>query len=363
MSSKFLKAVLVILIALIASRIQSVFKKAPSTIKSASTAVTATATATNTATNTMPSISSLFNSTFPKTPVYFFSHGGPTFMYEEAEFGGDVSAFRATSKLGKFIKEKIKPNFIIVVSAHWESNHLNTVEVAIPNTKTFNSAKKITPLENELIYDFYGFPEHMYKEKFHSQVNLELANDIKDTLLKAGVDSNLTYRGIDHGVWVPFKVAFSTNKLADDVWDLDIPIVQVSLARTDEFGIHSKVGEILSKYRSLGGLVICSGMSVHNLRDMGRAMRSNGPLPYVKKFNSVLTEILTKNAESSKRLELLNEVKLSNANLLYSAHPTLEHFNPVVVASGAANHEVAKEIYNNAVGSLGWGIYQFGEWK
>jgi aromatic ring-opening dioxygenase catalytic subunit (LigB family) len=308
------------------------------------------------------STSSILDPTKPKSPIYFFSHGGPTFMYEDSAFGGDKGAFRATSKIGKFIKDQIKPNFIIVVSAHWESDFPNIIEVAVPKSNSVLKPGLLSPLENELIYDFYGFPQHMYHDKFHSEVNLELANDIKDSLINSGITSKLTNRGIDHGVWVPCKVAFSTNKAPDAEWDLDIPLVQVSLSRTEDFGFHHKLGEVLSKYRELGGVVICSGMTVHNLRDLGAAQMGRS-LPYVPKFNKALTEILVNNEDNTKRLELLNNIKLNNRDLLYKAHPTLEHFMPVVVASGGSNFEKVKEIYNNEDGSLAWGIYQFGEWN
>jgi aromatic ring-opening dioxygenase catalytic subunit (LigB family) len=299
------------------------------------------------------SIASLFDTTKPKTPVYFVSHGGPTFMYPDDSFG-EPGAYRAVSKVGKFIKNQIKPNFIVVVSAHWEG--LNKIEVSVPKD-TFGDN-----LENELIYDFYGFPSHMYKEQFHSKGNVALSKDIKSTLKEHGLNAQLTPRGLDHGVWVPFKVAFSTNKADDEhYWDLDMPLVQVSLQNTADFDTHRKLGQALNKYRELGGVVICSGMSVHNLRDLGAAMGSNKPMPYVTPFNKILSDIVTKTTgdERFKEFETLNS---EHKQLYHKAHPTVEHFMPIVVAAGAADSEPAKELYNSAQLSLGWGIYQFGDY-
>lgn len=293
----------------------------------------------------------LFNSDKPKTPVYFFSHGGPTFMYPDDPFG-EAGAYKAVSKVGKFIKKQLKPNFIIVVSAHWEGQ--GQIEIGVPKDTLGGDD------ENELIYDFYGFPSHMYKEQFHSRGSVSLAKDIKKSLQEEGLDAKLTPRGIDHGVWVPFKVAFSTNKASDEHWDIDVPLVQVSLLHSDDFKVHRKLGHALAKYRELGGVVICSGMSVHNLRDLGVAASTGRTMPYVTPFNKLLTDAVSKSGDD--RFASLEDLKSDSKQLLYKAHPSLEHFMPIVVASGAAENEPAKEIYNSAMLSLGWGVYQFGDY-
>lgn len=337
-------------------------------------------------------LSDLFVDNQPKTPVYFFSHGGPTFMYPKADFGGEPGAYRVVSNVGKFIKNKMKPKFIVVISAHWQSNSGNLIEVAVPrgssNTNrgssdlfgsrsrhsNKSSAKTLDPDENELIYDFYGFPDHMYKEEFHSRSNLGLAKDIVAEINKSEsqLEAALSVRGIDHGTWVPFKVAFSTNKAPDELWDLEVPLVQVSLSSSDDFNRHYELGKILSKYRNLGGLIVTSGMSVHNLRDLGLSMSQGGrPLPYVKKFNDIIREILTNDTNNGKKLEKLNELQENSSlrKILFSAHPTLEHFMPLVVALGASegieakDQYLAQELYSSETLSLGWGIYQFGKYE
>lgn len=364
-------SLIILIIALFGSRLQffsqrlfgvSIARRANFT----TTTMAATAGATVAATTTGAS-NQLFDETRPKTPVFFFSHGGPTFMYPD-EFGGDKGAYKKTQSIGKYIQNTIKPNFIIVVSAHWQSNSNDRVEIGVPSTYSKNVFKSkvsqdlLDPEELELIYDFYGFPSHMYKEKFHAKGSVELAQDIQETLSANQVDSKLISRGIDHGVWVPFKVAFSSNKPKDKEWDLDCPLVQISLSASDNFEFHHKLGQALAKYRELGGLVICSGMSVHNLRDLGLAMQRGGALPYVSKFGNLVTSIVT-GSNGDERLQKLDGLQENERSLLYRAHPTLEHFMPIVVASGASYNEKAQELYNNSSLSLGWGIYQFGEYK
>lgn len=183
---------------------------------------------------------------------------------------------------------------------------------------------------------------------------------------------------MDHGLWCPLKVAFTDyttlkagHPPADGEFDVDFPVIQISLTGVDsDFDNHYKLGKVLSQFREnliwdpekkryLKGALIMSGMSVHNLRDLGWMFSHPGKnLPYTGKFNTLLTNTLT---TSDDLLKSLNDIKANNRSLLYSAHPTLEHFLPVVVGAGTVQDSKAiKELYNEDDGSLGWGIYQFG---
>ncbi|CAN3357885.1 hypothetical protein DICA3_C15522 [Diutina catenulata] len=306
-------------------------------------------------------------------PTYFFSHGGPTFMYEDDDFG-NKGAWKAVRKIGRTIK-KWQPDYIIVVSAHWQSSGNNLIEVNVPS---------VPSAENELIYDFYGFPNHMYKEEFHSKNAPLIGEEIVNHLKQSGFNSKLTKRGIDHGVWVPFKVAFSDyntqTKPQPAVKGLDLPdtaVIQVSLtARDNDFDAHIKLGQALNQFRLNNywdesaqkhrrGLIVCSGMSVHNLHDLGRAMSMGGKaMPYVKPFNQLVKKVLeTPRSSGSELIDRMLSIKADNATLLRQAHPTQEHFMPMVVAAGIASegNQQAKELYNDELLSLGWGVYQFGD--
>ncbi|KAI5950130.1 hypothetical protein KGF54_005278 [Candida jiufengensis] len=313
----------------------------------------------------MSSITKFIKSPNP-LPTFFFSHGGPTFMYEDDSFG-NKGAWNKIKNIGSKIKNNWKPDYIIVLSAHWQSSKNNLIEISTTNGK-----------ENELIYDFYGFPNYMYKEEFHSKNNKFIAGEISKKLKEFGFDSKLTNRGIDHGVWVPFKVAFSDyttqTKPQPINKDLDLPttsIIQVSLTFSDkDFDSNFKLGEILNFFREneiydesqqkyLKGMIICSGMSVHNLRDLGISMRQPSQvMPYVKPFNNLLKNIVEKEED-----KLLKFNELQKNPILRQAHPTFEHFLPIIVASGVAKDSnlPIKELYNDEFASLGWGIYQIGD--
>lgn len=304
-------------------------------------------------------------------PGLFVSHGGPTFMYKDDDFG-NPAAWECIRKLGTQIKQQWKPDYIVVVSAHWQSGGSKKVDIAVPPGSSVGKSK-----ENPLIYDFYGFPDYMYKEEFHTKNSGVVAEQIRQELENDGFTSEITERGIDHGVWVPLKVAFldyNTRTKQPDVKGLDLPdteLIQVSLTGNEkDFQTHYNLGKVLSKFRDnlvwdehqqkyLKGLVICSGMSVHNLKDIGSFRLPGHVMPYVKPFNDLLNKSII---GSSSILDSLVKLQTENKTLLYKAHPTLEHFVPVVVASGLIDGtgESVTELYNDEQASLGWGMYRFG---
>ncbi|VEU23098.1 DEKNAAC104118 [Brettanomyces naardenensis] len=303
-------------------------------------------------------------------PIFFLSHGGPTLADRNDKFGSNEGAWDKTREVGNYIKNVVKPDFIIYVSAHWQSDFPDKVEVAIPGPKenrfmeSNTVSHKLSPDENALIYDFYGFPARHYRNQFHTLANKAIADDIVATVS----DSNYfvaqtTERGIDHGCWVPLRVAFGDTEAEDTKkLDIDIPVIQVSLTGTDDINIHYKLGQALAKYRDLNGCLIFSGMSVHNLRDMGKAMNSGKKaLDYVDPFNKILTGILT--GPSDEVLPKLMKLpqKEEWRTLYRLSHPTNEHFLPVVVGAGASRGDQCKEIYNDAALSLGWGSYIWGK--
>lgn len=303
-----------------------------------------------------------------RTPVYFLSHGGPTFMYRSGGYGADTGAFDVTRRIGKHIRQTIKPKFIVMVSAHWQSKSSSAIEVAVPEASD----------ENALIYDFYGFPKHMYEEKFRSKNDLSIATKITKDLnsffsnaeSSSLVHATLSKRGIDHGVWVPLKVAFPVDSPTD--FNVDCPIIQVSLTADDtDFDTHYKLGQALSRYRDEGALVLVSGMSVHNLRDFMANAQDGKSLPYVKPFNDMIRTILTGNNGTDKLGQFKELLKNpAKRKILYAAHPTLEHFVPLIVGLGAGEGPSGRndddklevtELYNNETISLGWGIYRYGK--
>lgn len=313
----------------------------------------------------------LFKKSEKPLPIYFFSHGGPTFADKNDKFGSDLGAWNKTREIGKYIKNQIKPDFIIIVSAHWQTENPDEIEVSIPGigeawyTQNNIKSKKLRSDENALIYDFYGFPKKFYESQFHTRANKFIADDIVKTLKASDwFQAKTQERGIDHGAFVPMKVAFADDVDTPDSGklDVDVPVIQVSLAGTSDIEIHYHLGEALSRYRDYNGMLIFSGMSVHNLYDLGKAFQNNNrPLSYVKPFNDLLTNILTQDDKSKVLDSFLQLPRTPELKKLYrSAHPTNEHFLPSVVAAGASRGDDCKLLYSSGTGSLGWNLYRWG---
>ncbi|KAI9795306.1 MAG: hypothetical protein M1835_006021 [Candelina submexicana] len=268
-----------------------------------------------------------------RTPVYFLSHGGPDIIYDV-----DHPAYRKLQQIGKEITTKVKPKTVVVFSAHWQAGkaeiQVNTAEAT------------------DLIYDFYGFPSHYYKEKYPNVGSKEVAEKVMTSLSNAGIQVKGVKRGLDHGVWACFKCAF-----APDENPLNVPIVQVSLFNTEDPDQHYRLGKAVSGLREENILIIVSGMAVHNLRDLGVSFGNHKPMPYTTSFDEALKDAVTvKPAEREQKMAEL--LKRRDAR---QAHPTFDHLLPIHVGAGAAGNDLGKQLWTLQEGSMSWAQYRFGE--
>jgi 4,5-DOPA dioxygenase extradiol len=135
-------------------------------------------------------------------PVVFLSHGGgPCWFTDKAT---DTSRFMAEidkdSKSADFMRNlqtiaglPRHPKAILVVSAHWEeAEHTVT-----------------TSVKPSLYFDYYGFPEHTYKLQWPVPGEPEVARRVCHLLQTRGITCREdSKRGLDHGVFVPLKLAY-----------------------------------------------------------------------------------------------------------------------------------------------------------
>lgn len=323
-------------------------------------------------------------------PIYFVSHGGPTFMYRDDDFG-DAGAWDTVTDVGKEILND-PPEALVVISAHWQETSSSS---GFPKSLNhgFSSRGSVgitcTDSTNPLIYDFYNFPKYMYQEEFHTKGSTALAKSIAELLTQPqtlpdgttsnGFDVNMhESRGIDHGVWVPLRVAFPQYSLKQSVNGSDknadfipFPVIQVSLPSTPSNMQSHRSADISFDTRASFALgqalrelrdrqtrniaIVCSGMSFHNLRDLfdPSFYRPLTPEAYAQSFERQLSDVVEK---SSKYLNLNNfsppdsssepgsdgnSNSLTDITNLFKApgarraHPTLEHIMPMAVALGA----------------------------
>ncbi|KAJ4386666.1 hypothetical protein N0V93_009564 [Gnomoniopsis smithogilvyi] len=333
MSTRALVAVFSVIVALVAAYYSSLLPEL-SMFSRASKALQRPALS-NFTSNTQ--FSSLKNSTMAsRPPVYFFSHGGPDVMYNK-----EHEVYAVLQNIGKEITQKVKPRAVVVFSAHWQAKS-DLIEV--------NNA-----LMTDLIYDFYGFPDYMYKATYPNTGDPELASHIIDMLHSAGIKSQGVKRGLDHGVYAGFHVAFDPMENP-----LKVPLVQVSLFHSEDPDQHYRLGQAMAGLRDEGVVIIGTGMSVHNLRDMWATMSSDDPsrpLPYAVSFDNALKEAVEAPV-NERQMRMAMACGRPDAK---QAHPWMDHLMPVYVAAGAAGSDVGKQLWTKHEGCFAWAQYRFGE--
>ncbi len=108
--------------------------------------------------------------------------------------------------------------------------------------------------------------------------------------------------------------------------EADIPVIQISLNYNHPLQLHFAIGRELETLRDQGVLIVGSGNLVHNLMmlRMGR-----GSYPWASEFDRLVKDLIVKKEYSS----LVSLSSLRNASL---AHPTTEHYLPLLYVLGAA---------------------------
>jgi len=99
-------------------------------------------------------------------------------------------------------------------------------------------------------YDFYGFPDEMYKVVYPAPGNITLAQELQSSLGSQLPVRPDTEWGFDHGTWVPLTLMYP---------QADIPVVQLSIQSQLGPEHHAKVGEALAPLSGQGVLIIGSG--------------------------------------------------------------------------------------------------------
>ncbi|KAK2675920.1 Extradiol ring-cleavage dioxygenase, class III enzyme, subunit B [Fusarium oxysporum f. sp. vasinfectum] len=230
-----------------------------------------------------------------KAPVYFFSHGGPDVQYNTKH-----PVYPFLQQIGREITQKVKPKATLL---------------------SFMTST--------------GSPITFIKLNIRTRVAPELASKIMVMLSEAGIQSYGMERGLDHGVFSGFHVAFNpeTNPL-------NVPLVQVSLFKNEDPHAHYALGRAVSALRDEGIVIIGAGMSVHNLRDMYHMFEGNTePLPYVVSFDNALKEAVE--ADPAIREEKMAAI--------------------FFIAAGAASEDWGKQIWTLHEGSFGWSQFRFGD--
>jgi len=225
-------------------------------------------------------------------PVLFVSHGSPL-LAVDAEKG---EAYR------QWADSLPKPEAILIFSAHWEGDSL-----AMGETRN----------HEELIYDFYGFPDPLYDLQYPAPGSEDLSKQVQSLLVEENIA--VTHRGLDHGVWVPFI----------HMWpEADVPVLQMSMPSSLTNQDLVQLGEKLRPLREQGVLIVCSGMVTHNLRAWNP--RYSGPtVDWAQRFDQWVKDTLNNQ-------DLDGLLAWEQAPEALQNHPTAEHFRPMLIAAGAS---------------------------
>ena len=256
---------------------------------------------------------------FATLPALFISHGSPMTAIDAGEVANAMH--RLSINLPK-------PNAIIVVSAHWESDALEVSTASRPETW----------------HDFTGFPDELYQIRYPAPGSPALAERIIHLLNDAGFDAHgNAVRPRDHGVWAPLLHIYP---------DADIPVIHISIPKRFSSQQLFNLGQALISLRSQQMLLIGSGSITHNLsalsfRDLNAAVPN-----WASRFKIWMIQKL-----GASDYDAVINWKFEAPDARQN-HPTDEHLKPLFFTMGAGSRfSVVHSSFT--MGSLGMDIYRF----
>lgn len=259
-------------------------------------------------------------------PVLFVSHGAPTFATEPGRLGA------ALAGLGRRLSGV---RAVLVVSPHWQTPGIEIGRSAGPET----------------LHDFGGFPAHLYRLRYPAPGAPESADEAARLLGSAGFDVQLNgERGLDHGAWVPLMHLFPAAS---------VPVFQVSLPLDLDGTGALELGRNLASLRRQGVLIVGSGSLTHNLYELQPP--GSPTAGYALEFAHWV-----RNAVQARRTEDLIQYRRLAPHAA-RAHPTEEHYLPLLVALGASQEDESATVLEGdvtygvlAMESYAWGCPKAG---
>lgn len=242
----------------------------------------------------------------PRLPAIFFGHGSPM----EALGGAYADGWRW---LGEALP---RPKAILMVSAHWYLDGTAVTAMAMPRT----------------IHDFHGFPEALYHVSYPAPGDPWLAERVAGLLAPLPVMRDQDW-GLDHGAWAVLRHFRPAA---------DVPVVQLSIDRTQPPAFHFELGRRLRELRDEGVLVAGSGDVVHNLRAM-RRQKAAPPYDWAERFN----DLVKRTTAEGDRTHLADYAALGEDARL--AAPTPDHYLPLLYVLGAAWDDEPASFFNDVI--------------
>lgn len=231
-----------------------------------------------------------------KMPVLFLGHGSPMNALAHNQFTADLRS------LGESLP---KPKAILAVSAHWLTSGTRVEKAEQPKT----------------IHDFYGFPEALYKIEYPAKGSPETADRVLEVMRAHDAIADAEW-GLDHGTWSVLRHMYPKA---------EIPVLQLSINRNLNLRQHLELAKDLKSLRDQGVLIVGSGNVTHNLYQIDWDP-SAAPFDWAQEYDELIkSSLLSRNMS-----ELLAE-KPENHSLWKMAHPSIDHYIPLLYTLGASD--------------------------
>ena len=240
-----------------------------------------------------------------KMPVLFVGHGSPMNAVEDNPFS------RTWTEIGASLG---RPDAILCVSAHWQTEGVMVTAMDRPRT----------------IHDFYGFPDVLNNTLYPAPGSPDLARRTSESMRKTVVALDHSW-GLDHGTWSVLARMFPRA---------DIPVIQLSLDRTQGPAWHYELASELRALRQRGVLLIGSGNIVHNLRRLNRQLAGSG-FDWAVEFDTGIKELIDRGDHQG----IVDYPRFGHAARL--SVPTNEHFLPLLYALALRDDTDAVRYFND----------------
>ncbi len=252
-------------------------------------------------------------------PAVFVGHGNPMNAITTNPFAD------AWAHLGASLP---RPRAVVCASAHWYVTA--TAVTAMPAPRT--------------IHDFGAFPPELFAVQYPAPGDPALAAEVAALLAPLPVARDEAW-GLDHGTWSVLSRMYP---------DAGVPVVQISIDRTQAAAFHYDVGRRLAALRDDGVLVLASGNIVHNLYAYTWDA-ATPPFDWAVRFDATCRSLL----DDGDHAELVRYDELgADARL---AVPTPDHYLPLLYAAGAGGSDaVTYPVEGFDGGSMSMRAVQFG---
>ncbi len=252
----------------------------------------------------------------PRLPVLFMGHGSPMNAIEDTPWR------RTWQRLGAEIlaRTDAQPQLILCISAHWLTRGgWQITGMARPRT----------------IHDFGGFPAALFDTQYPAPgapaVATSLARELADPSTGTAIGLDTDAWGLDHGTWSVLKPMFPQATIA---------VLQLSMDYSRPPAEHYALGQQLRALRERGVLIVGSGNIVHNLRTMRPDASDSEAFEWALEFDQAVEgQIARGDLATLPHFQTLGRVA-------QWAHPTHEHYLPLLYAAGAVHPGEAPRFVN-----------------